>query len=219
MTIEYGVPRPYNKRGVCSVCGRDAYDGRATKCDEHRVTKPKAVRRDDDLITFVLPNAGAAGPGGDKPSETVKDVPPTILTGKSLRAEALSRQIKEQVNPQLIKGFALTCRPVPEHNFFIINGNSIELTPLGANAPFADWEADVIGKCIAELESMPIVKVAGTAAAPIMPYLWLVGGFAVIGFHGYQLMSTRDKILAQWAAMQQGQNANPAAEAPSPPGP
>lgn len=232
LNIDTGsLPRPYNKRGVCSVCGAAAYDGRATKCADHKTGRGGGKSSStsspgrDDPITFVTPDGASLG--NDKPPSPPPPIVPP-LSGKAARAEILKRQIQTELNPLLVKGFALSCRPIPEHNFYTVSGNTYTLTDLGKTAPFADWEAEVLGKFGAELESMPVVKLAGAAAAPVMPYLVMVAGVAVVGFHGYQLIATRDRVLQQWAQMEaqnrarqaQGMdpNAPPDAE-PMPPSP
>lgn len=220
-TSSGGFRMPYNKRGECSVCGKPAYDGRSTKCEEHRTNKAKAARSTravggSDPITFVT---------SDKASETVTAAPAAPaapapaqpMSPKAARAEAIKGSIIRELNPQLVKGFALMCRPVPEHNFYQLTGGQMVITdPLGKTPMFADWEADIIGKCVAELETQPMVQVAGKAAGPIVPYLYMLGGLAVIGWHGYNAMMTRDRVLAQWQRMAAENEANHAR--PMPPG-
>lgn len=202
-----GFRMPYNKRGECSVCGKPAYDGRSTKCEEHR-TKPKRSTsaaggtRSSDPITFVTSDSGNGQTVTAAPAAQPAPPPPQPMSPKAARAETIKGSILRELNPQLVKGFALVCRPVPEHNFYQLTGGQMVITdPLGKTPMFADWEADIIGKCVAELETQPMVQIAGKAAGPVVPYLYMLGGLAVIGWHGYNAMMTRDRVLAQWERM------------------
>lgn len=221
LNIDTGsMPRPYNKRGVCSVCGQEAYDPRATKCNEHRTTKPRSTtppgRRSQssaDTITFVTPE-GTETPAPKPPEPTTPQ-----LTPKQQRAESIKGSILRELNPQMVKGFAFVCQPVPASNFYVLENGAMKVSdPLGKTAMFAEWEADIMGKCAAELESQPMVAIAGKSIAPVMPYLFMLGGIAVVGLHGLNMMKTRDGVLAQWQRMQaDAQRAMPGAQPMPPP--
>lgn len=195
----------YNKRGICSECGADAYVPQATKCEEHRGKKaaPKTVK-----------------PDTERPEIRVVDPPPPPTNpedAKTARAKELEVSIKRDLNPVMLQGFAMLCRPIEPQHFYTVDKNgSVTPTDLGRPVMFSDMEAQLMGKAAAELEDSPIAKSATAFAAPMMPIVWGVLGIGTVAFHGYRMFQLRDGLLA---AYQQQMAAAEAANAPTEAGP
>ena len=191
MTFSFG---PRNPRGICSVCGKDAYKGSATKCDEHKgQTKAKGP-------TTVRP-----GPDMDVPISVERPGPPPTVpvpaSAKTVRAAELQKSILADLNPALVQGFAMICRPIPAENFYTVAGDKIRLTELGQSVVFSDMEASLMSKGLAELEKSPVSAAATAYITPFLPVVYGVLALGVVGFHGYKLVTVREQLTRQWEAL------------------
>lgn len=207
---------PKNKRGVCSVCGAAAWDGRATKCTEHEPKKDKIRRvKGDDLTdpsTLGSPPAdGDTAIRVDRP--TPAPPPKPTKDEKEQRAVVLERSILNDLNPVMVQGFAMICKPIPPENFYTLDGEKTVPTDLGKAVMFAEWEAKALGKAAAELEKSPVGAMATAAVGPVLPVVFAVAGLGVVAMHGYKVMQLRDHLLTQYGLQMQREAANAPTEA------
>lgn len=191
-----------NPRGVCSICGKPAYKGSATKCDEHRgaTSQPRVTTR----------SAGSGDPvvelGSDGPQIRVTTPPPPRVavpkTDKKERALALEAMLINDVNPVLLQGFAMVCKPLSPDNFYQVQTapdgtQRMLITEYGNQVLITPMEAKVLGNALAELEGNETLKFLGPMAGPVVPILWAVAAVGVVGFHGYKLAGLRTTLVTQ----------------------
>lgn len=197
------------KRGVCDVCGSPARHHMAYKCEEHADTKTKRaaqpvtnVKVDDvDGPRIVIDRPEPAGkPGGAAKS----------ADEKAARALQLERSILTDLNPAVIQGFAMLCKPIDPAVFYTVEGSAMVLTEIGSTVVFSDGEAKLLGKAAAELERSPIGVMAAGAVGPLVPIALGIAAAGVVVFHGYRVMGLRQALLEQVRAQEQAQAMNDA---------
>lgn len=214
---------PKHKRGVCSECGKAAWDGRATKCEDHEPNKAKIAKTKGSAAASGDPtDPRTFGPTPSDDDTVIRvdrpepaKAPPPSKDDKSKRALTLEQSILRDLNPVVLQGFAMLCRPIPPENFFTVDGERTVPTELGKQVLFTEWEAKALGKAAAELEKSPVAQMATAAAGPVLPVIFALAGIGVVAMHGYKVMQLRDALLTQFAAQQQRE----AAMAPTPAGP
>lgn len=188
---------PTNPRGICSVCGDEAYDGRATKCAEHSTNK----------------RAKLTAPKFDPGPATFKvETPPTppkeagAKSDKDRRADQLKLSILNDLNPQLPQVWAFACQPIPKENFYTLDASgATQPTQLGSVVQFTEGQANILGKALAELEKSPIASSVTAMAGPMMPYLYGIGALVIVAMHGAKLYSLRGEMLRQWQVQMEAQ--------------
>lgn len=194
---------PKNPRGVCSECGKPAYKGSATKCEEHRTTRAKMSGP-----SRVTPDADFEIRRPGPPAEPAKTEDP-----KAARSAALAKGIRDDLNPVLLQGFAMLCSPVPTENFYVVSGEKLVPTELGKACQIDGMKANLLAKGLAELEKSPVSAAAEAYIKPFLPVVYGVLALGVVGFHGYQLITIRDQITRAYAAQVAAQGgATPPAE-------
>lgn len=189
-----------NKRGECSVCGKPAYKGSATKCLEHKGASS----------TARTSSPGSSEPtvelGADGPRIRTQVPPPPRATpaavDKNARAVQLETMLLEQVNPLLLQGFAMACKPLASENFYQIQSDNagnqrMLITEYGNQVILNPIEAKLMGKALAELEGNESLKFLAPMAGPVVPVMYAVAALGVVAFHGYKLAGLRTSLMTQ----------------------
>lgn len=195
INLDEAEPTVTVQTGVCSVCGEPAWTARATKCDKHRSIRSKrtATKASDDVPITV-----------EKPAPNTT---PTVDDDKANRVKMLKHSITHDLNPVLVQGFAMACRPVPADNFYTLKGEKIEPTQLGAEVQLDGWTVEILARAAAELENSPILQSAKVIAGPMLPIAYGIGAAVVLALHINKTMTLRAGVLQQWTAQMQAQQA------------
>lgn len=209
---------PEQVRGVCDVCGAPAYHHMAMKCEDHRTTKkakpaaePTSVG--DAEFRILRPEPTASDRPKAAPKAAAKE------TDKAARAVQLEQSILTDLNPVVLQGFAMLCKPIDPGNFYVVQNGQLAVTELGAQVIFSDAEAKILGKAAAELESSPIGHMATAAVGPVLPVAFGIAALGVVAFHGYRVMALRQQLLLSYNQQVQAANADTAGVHNMPPQP
>jgi hypothetical protein len=207
-TFTFGPKHP---RGTCKHCGAPAYTGQATSC----LPGGKCQTKGDDAGPGPETKVTIDRPAAERMTAPKADTAASAPKGKpdpAARALVLERSILDDLNPMLLQGFAMACKPVASEAFFVLDGDKMVPTEIGNAIMFSETEAKYLGKAAAELEKSQIGMMASAVAGPLMPVLYGVAGVGILAFHGYRLVQLRNGLLMQVAQAQQEQQRQTAGE-------
>lgn len=208
MTVDPGMPNfgtvgSGNPRGICRVCGEPAAKKTATLCVEHG-GQPKKADAPKVTTTAAPDGLPKVEFDADGTPKVVLNVPPASKApakgqvDKAARATELEASILK-LNPMLVQGFAIVCKPIDASFFYTLDiaSGEMSISNVGAQILITPWEAQLLGKALAEVEDSPVLKMATGAIGPVIPVMYLAAAVGVVGYHGYKLAGLRSQLMLQ----------------------
>lgn len=171
-------------RGTCRTCGKPARKASAFYCQEHA---PQATpKKDKEPVSVDKSTIEVKRP------EDTKDDKKDTSGNEGFSKSSIEKFLRTTGNEFLVTAMVVTCQPVAKETWLEPNGKPTELAK---QVLLNDLEISVLADSISKVKNLPMLSVASSMLAPLMPWLGLGACAVVVSLHAQRMIRLRSEVL------------------------